>query len=93
MQSDKLKNYLDLLHKWMQYFGFEQVVNDETLGMDRIYSRYRTDIAKFGKCSTYSCNSLSAAMQTQGWIGFREFGRPFLRAGFNDDAADSGWGG
>ncbi len=54
MQNEKINNYLSLLDKWMQYFGFEQIVKDDTLGMDRIYSRYRTDIAMFGKCSTYS---------------------------------------
>jgi hypothetical protein len=54
MDKNKLDNYLNMLDQWMKYFGFEAVVLEDNLGLDRIYSRYKTDIAKFGKSSTYS---------------------------------------
>jgi len=54
MNNEKLLNYLNSLDEWMKYFGFEKVVLEENMGMDRIYSRYKTDLSKFGKSSTYS---------------------------------------
>jgi hypothetical protein len=54
MNKNKLNNYLKMLDQWMIYFGFEKIELEDKMGLDRIYSRYRTDIAKFGKSSTYS---------------------------------------
>jgi hypothetical protein len=55
MNSGKLLNYLNSLDEWMKYFGFEKVETEDNMGMDRIYSRYKTDLSKFGKSSTYAC--------------------------------------
>ena len=55
MNNEKLINYLKSLDQWMDYFGFNEVKLDDNMGMDRIYSRYKTDLSKFGKSSTYAC--------------------------------------
>lgn len=55
MNNDKLLNYLNSLDQWMVYFGFEKVILEDDMGMDRIYSRYKTDLSKFSKSSTYCC--------------------------------------
>jgi hypothetical protein len=55
MNKDKLINYLNSLDEWMKYFGFEKVILENGMDMDRIYSRYKTDLSKFGKSSTYAC--------------------------------------
>jgi hypothetical protein len=54
MNKDKLSNYLNSLDEWMKYFGFEKVLPDDSMDMDRIYSRYKTELSKFGKSSTYA---------------------------------------
>ena len=55
MNNEKLLNYLNSLDEWMKYFGFEKVVLEDNMDIDRIYSRYKTDLSKFGKSSTYAC--------------------------------------
>lgn len=54
MDNNKYINYLNMLDQWMVYFGFEKVELEDSKGLDRVYSRYKTDLAKFGKSSTYS---------------------------------------
>lgn len=53
MNNEKLLNYLNSLDEWMKYFGFEKVVLEDDLGMNRIYSRYKVELSKFGQSSTY----------------------------------------
>jgi hypothetical protein len=81
MNKDKLSSYLNSLDEWMKHFGFMKIEAEENMGIDRVYSRNKVSVSKFGISSTYAGVKYVENGVDANWM--KQFGSNFFKYAYN----------